>query len=62
MVVTAQSDGSAVRSLLLIRGDRHRFTTTADLVEGMNRVVVIARTETGARLRAVFELNLPNGG
>ena len=62
MVVTASNNGSPVETLVISRGDRHQFSTTISLERGLNRITVVARTENDARLRAVLELNLPNGG
>jgi copper transport protein len=62
MVVTSENEEVPAHSLVLTRRDRHRFTAETALVRGNNRLVVIARTDSGARLRAVLPLNLPERG
>ena len=62
VVATVQRSDGPVQPLVISRVDRHRVTSTAVLERGLNRVVVIARTETGSRIRATFELRIPNGG
>jgi hypothetical protein len=62
MVVTSSRNGSPPQTLAIDRSDRHQFTTRIHLERGVNRITVIARTETDARLRATLELKVPNGG
>jgi copper transport protein len=60
LVVTASSNDAPVRTLVTNRADRHQYLTKIFLERGMNRITVIARTETDARLRATFELHTSN--
>jgi copper transport protein len=60
MVVTIASDEVPVQSLVIRRQDRHEFTTATTLRRGTNRISVVARTESGARLRATLEVVIAN--
>jgi hypothetical protein len=60
MVVTVASDTISPQPVAVTRQDRHRFQSAVTLYRGMNRIVVVARTESDTRLRAVLELNLPD--
>jgi putative copper export protein len=61
MVVTAESREVPMHPLVIKRIDQHQFIASASLERGRNRIVVIARTDTGTRLRATFELQVSNG-
>jgi copper transport protein len=56
LVVTI-GEGANVRELAVARQDRHRFSTVSELHEGRNRIAVIARTDNGARLHAIFVID-----
>jgi copper transport protein len=53
IVVTA-GERSATRQLAVTRHDRNHFSAPADLSSGSNRIAVIATTESGSRLHAIF--------
>jgi hypothetical protein len=58
MVVTIASDEIPVQTLVIRRENRHQFTAAATLRRGTNRISVVARTESGARIRTTFEVVL----
>jgi copper transport protein len=58
IVVTA-GEGRATRQLAVTRQDRNRFSAPVDLSRGSNRIAVIATTESGSRLHAIFFIGAP---
>jgi copper transport protein len=59
VVITAQNDTIPMRPLAVTQENRNQFTAPIYLERGTNRVVLIARTESGDRVRAAFELKIP---
>jgi copper transport protein len=57
-IVVISGEGPSARSLPVTRHDRHKFSAPIDLSAGINRVVVVARTESGSRLHAVFAIDI----
>ena len=62
VVITAENDTFPARPLPVTQPNRNQFTAPIRLEEGTNRIVIIARTESGDRVRAAFLLKVPNGG
>jgi copper transport protein len=60
VVTIAAGDGSA-RPQAVQRLDGSRFVVDVDLQPGKNKVMAIARTTDGARLRAAVTLSVPGG-
>jgi len=60
MVTIAAGDGSA-RPQAVQRLDGSRFVADVDLQPGKNRVMAIAKTTDGTRLRAAVTLSVPGG-
>ena len=59
LIVTAGAERSPTRQLPVRPLDRSRFLADVDLQPGPNRIAVVARTNYGARLRAVIEIEVP---
>jgi hypothetical protein len=59
IVVTAGQGTGAMHPVRVRRVDRHRFDADVELTAGANRIVAVARTVTGARLRAAVTLDVP---
>jgi hypothetical protein len=60
VVTIAAGDGSA-RPQTMQRLDASRFVADVDLQPGKNRVMAIAKTTDGTRLRAAVTLSVPGG-
>ena len=61
MVVTVAAGSGPTRQQTLRRVGRGSFISNVQLAAGRDEVAVTARTTDGARLRSVFELNVPGG-
>jgi hypothetical protein len=59
LIVTAGARRAPARQLPVRRLDRSSFLADVDLQPGPNRIAVVARTDYGARLRAVIEIEVP---
>ena len=61
MVVTLAAGNGPTRQEVLRRVGRGSFISNVRLASGRNEIAVTARTTGGARLRSVFDLNVPGG-
>jgi copper transport protein len=59
LVVTAGGKDASTKRLPVRRLSPSRFSADAVLVEGSNRIAVVAVAPDGARMRALFDLDLP---
>lgn len=59
LVITADNDTIPMRPLPVTQENRNQFTAPIRLEGGTNRIVVIARTDSGDRVRAAVELKIP---
>ena len=59
LVVTTKPDNSPCGHYPSRKKNRNQFTAPIRLEEGTNRIVVIARTDSGDRVRAAVELKIP---